>query len=329
MNLSDSERHALLTLCAMAAYADGENHELEREELKRILDGLQGSGINPVSIYQAALKKPLPLAETVANLQSKEARALAYEMAVCVCDADRELNNAEREFLKTLREHLQLPAASAAEFEQQTAEMAFAPVNKDIPVATAVVPPPVMPATNPADAEADKMILNYAILNGAVELLPQSMATMAIIPLQMKMVYRVGKLYGVELDRGHIVEFLTAAGVGMTSQVVEGYARKMFGGLIGKYAGKSFGKIGKGMAEQATSSAFSFASTYALGQVAKSYYANGRRLSTNQLRDQFQSLRSQAEGLHSRYAGEIQQQSRSLNLSSLLPNLKNSGMFRW
>ena len=59
------------------------------------------------------------------------------------------------------------------------------------------------------------MILNYAILNGALELLPESLATMAIIPLQMKMVYRIGKTYGFELDRGHIKDFLATAGVGI------------------------------------------------------------------------------------------------------------------
>jgi len=35
-------------------------------------------------------------------------------------------------------------------------------------------------------AELDTMILNYAILNGALELLPQNLASMAIIPLQMR-----------------------------------------------------------------------------------------------------------------------------------------------
>ncbi|MCK7498350.1 MAG: hypothetical protein MZW92_52755 [Comamonadaceae bacterium] len=55
------------------------------------------------------------------------------------------------------------------------------------------------------------MILNYAILNGALELLPDSLASMAIIPLQMKMVYRIGKSYGYELDRGHVKDFLATA----------------------------------------------------------------------------------------------------------------------
>jgi hypothetical protein len=61
-----------------------------------------------------------------------------------------------------------------------------------------------------ASPEVDKMILNYAILNGALELLTDSLATMAIIPLQMKMVYRIGKAHGYELDRGHIKELLRA-----------------------------------------------------------------------------------------------------------------------
>ena len=52
------------------------------------------------------------------------------------------------------------------------------------------------------------MILNAAIMNGALELLPQSLASMAIIPLQMKLVYRIGTEYGYELDRGHVKDLL-------------------------------------------------------------------------------------------------------------------------
>ena len=80
------------------------------------------------------------------------------------------------------------------------------------------------------------MILNYSILNGALELLPQSLASMAIIPLQMKMVYRIGKSHGYELDRGHIKDFIATLGVGLTSQYVEQFGRKLVGGLLGRSA---------------------------------------------------------------------------------------------
>lgn len=106
------------------------------------------------------------------------------------------------------------------------------------------------------------------------------------------------------LDRGHIKELLAAAGVGLTSQVVEGYAWKLLGGLLGMAGGGLMRGVGK----QAASSAMSFASTYALGHLAKQYYGSGRVLSAAQLRELFGSLTQQARSLHGRYAGQIEQQ---------------------
>lgn len=63
------------------------------------------------------------------------------------------------------------------------------------------------------------------------------MATLAIIPMQMKMVYRIGKSHGAELDRCSIVAFLATAGVGMGSQIVEGFARKIMKGFGKKMMG--------------------------------------------------------------------------------------------
>ncbi len=67
---------------------------------------------------------------------------------------------------------------------------------------------------------------------------------MAIIPLQIKMVNAVGKAHGVELDQGHIREFVAAAGVGITSQYIEQFGRKLIGGLLGQAAGRTVGRIG-------------------------------------------------------------------------------------
>jgi uncharacterized protein (DUF697 family) len=163
-------------------------------------------------------------------------------------------------------------------------------------------------------AEIDGMILNYAILNGALELMPQSLSTMAIIPLQMKMVYRIGKRYGYDLDRGHIKELLAAAGVGLSSQVLEGYATKLFGGLIGKLAGR----IGKTVGKQAASSLASFAATYAIGYMAQKYYAGGRTLSGTQMRQLFEEAKDKATELHAKYAEQIQQRSQRIDGAQLL-----------
>jgi uncharacterized protein (DUF697 family) len=137
---------------------------------------------------------------------------------------------------------------------------------------------------------------------------------MAIIPLQIKMVYGVGKAHGVELDQGHIKEFIAAAGIGLTSQYLEQFARKLLGGLIGKAAGKTAGRFGSG----ATGMAVSFATTYALGQLAKRYYADGRTMNTTVLRETFQSLMEPARQMQTRYMPQIQQQAETLDMGRVI-----------
>ncbi len=93
-------------------------------------------------------------------------------------------------------------------------------------------------------------------------------------------------------------EVFAAAGVGLTSQYLEQFGRKLLGGLLGKAAGKAFGKVGSA----ATGMAFSFATTYALGQVARRYYAGGRTMSTALLRETFEGLLGPAKQMQSRKA---------------------------
>ena len=317
--LTRSEQDAILTLCLMAAFADGGKSEIERAELKRIAETFPGAEVNLAALYHRVLLRQVSLAQAAQPLASAQARQLAYEIAVCVCEADDVLNEPERQFVAELRRELRLDAADALRIEQETDALATEPL------AAAATPPAVSagPAEVPAnsaapDAVVDKMILNYAILNGALELLPESLATMAIIPLQMKMVYRVGKHYGYELDRGHIKELLGAAGLGLTSQVVEGYARKLLGGLLGKVGGG----LVRGVGRQVAGSAMSFASTWALGRMAQQYYAGGRKLSAIELRQLFGSLTEQARGLHGTCASAIREKAGSLDLTQLLPMIR-------
>lgn len=309
--LTPTEQESLVTIALMAAFADGGKSDTERAEIKRIAESLPNGDLNPSALFQRVLLRQTTLASALAPLTTPEKRQLAYEMAVCVCDADNTLNEAEQSFLAELRRELHLDAPAAATFQQEADALAQAP----FPTAVTVSPaPPPLQAAGATDAEVDRMVLHYSILNGALELLPDSLATMAIVPLQMKMVYRVGKRYGYDLDRRHITELLGAAGVGLTSQVVEGFARKLLGGLLGKVAGG----LGRRAGNQLASSAMSFASTYALGQMAQRYYAGGRSLSALQLKDLFTSLTAQARSLHGRYAGEIQQRAGTLNPAQLL-----------
>lgn len=312
--MKTAETESILTVALMAGFADGAKNDAERAAFKRIADSLPRNGIEPAALYQRVLLKQVTLPQVVSPLESRELRQLAYEMAVCVCDADGAQTDNERAFLAGLRTELKLESETAQNFERQADALAVEPL-ADL---TPVLPVIGASATAAADAEVDKMVLNYAILNGALELMPESLATMAIVPLQMKMVYRVGNRYGHELDRGHIKELLAAAGVGLTSQVLEGYARKLLGGLLGKAGGGLLRSAGK----QVAGSAMSFATTWALGKMARQYYAGGRKLSAIEMRQLFGSLTEQARGLHSRYAGDISHKAGSLNLTQLLPMIR-------
>jgi len=303
--LSEQEHKAILSICILAAFADGAQDEVERAQIERIVNGFSDSHIDLANAYQDVLGGKLALPIVAGQLEAPTAKALAYEMAVCVCHADGVLKDPERQFLADLQQALQLESQTTDAHQQAAQAMIEHPLSTPVP--------PVIDLSR--EAEVDHAILNAAILNGALEIMPHSLATMAIVPLQMRMVYQIGKRYGYELDRGHIRDFLATVGVGLTSQVFEGFTRRLVGGLARGLAG---GLIG-GLAGQAAGSAFAFASTYALGQVAKRYYASGRTLSTEQLKEAFSSMLTEARGIQGRYSGEILQKSRQVNVTQLLP----------
>ena len=317
------QQKSILTIALLAAFADGAKDDAEREEIRRIAQSLAGdAGMADLPrIYQDVLLQRTSVQAAVQGLSEPMHRQLAYEMAVCVCDVDGRQTAAEREFLASLKAALQLGAPQTAAFDQEAdalVEVAQAVVPAAIPAAAfpeaATAPANATSAITPSQAELDKSILNYALLNGALELLPQSWASMAIIPMQVKMVYGIGKAHGVELDQGHIKEFIAAAGVGMTSQYLEQFGRKLLGGLLGKAAGKTIGRMGGA----ATGMAFSFATTYALGQVAKRYYAGGRVMSTAMLRDTFQNLLGPAKQMQTQYLPQIEQKAATLDAAKIM-----------
>jgi uncharacterized protein (DUF697 family)/tellurite resistance protein len=304
--MNEQEHQAIIDVCILAAFADGAQDDVERAQIQRIVNGFSEGQLDPTSAYQDVLEGKLSLSQAAAQLQAHSAKALAYEMAICVCHADGALNDPEKQFLADLRQALQVDG-SVADLHQQRAQ---ALVEQPL---TSPAPPAVMDPSG--EVELDRMILNTAILNGALEIMPHSLATMAIIPVQMRMVYQIGKRQGYELDRGHIKDFLATMGIGLTSQVFEGFTRRLVGGLARGLAGGLLG----GLAGQTAGSAFAFATTYALGQVAKRYYASGRTLSTEQLKDVFSSMLEQARSLQGRYSGDIAQKSQQVNISELLP----------
>jgi len=303
------DQKAILAIALLAAFADGAKDDREREEVRRIAESLATASpaIDLRTLYQDVLLKRFGLDEAVVALSDDGLRHYAYEMALCVCEADGQTTAAERRFLDQLKVSLGLGNDQARAIEREV---------DPIVAATSTVTASNSGGNN---AEIDQSILNYALLNGALELLPQSWASMAIIPLQIKMVYGIGQTHGVTLDQGHIKEFIAAAGVGLTSQYLEQFGRKLLGGLLGKVAGKTAGKIGRA----ATGMAFSFATTYALGHLAKRYYAGGRQMNGELLRETYQSLLGPAKELQTRYLPQIEQKAATLDVSQVMAMIRS------
>lgn len=350
--MTTEEIRSILTIALFAAYADSSKHERERDAIRNIAQGLtQTPEVNLPALYQDVLLKRTSIEAALPALQTEESRQLAYEMAVCVCDADGHTSDAERNFLQQLRTTLQLDSCFADETDELTETVAEAPLavptgaspatatavataaaagagalaasaNNGSSAASALPHPDLsqdMPITqrrpSTLDTQAmDRKILRASILNGAIELLPESLSTMAIIPLQMRLVYQIGQSYGYELDKGHIRDFLATAGVGLTSQYLEQAGRKLLGGLLGK---KGKGLLG-GLGKQAISSGMSFASTYALGHVANQYYAGGRTISADMLKNAYNHVLAEGRQLHTQYLPDMRAQARTLDTGAIM-----------
>ena len=315
--MTEAEQRATLTIALMAALADGMNDERERAAVESLV-GQMGSqagsaGFDAASIYQNLQLRSPDLAEVVKPLVTAPSRQFAYETAVGVAHADGATSPAESAFLARLAAALSLPAPAAQSYVGAANAVANAVANTMTPTPVVGAAPSQAVRTVPDAAALDQSILNAAITNAALELLPESLASMAIIPLQMKLVYRIGQAYGYELDGGSVKDFLATLGVGLTAQYLEQFGRKLLGGLLGSIAGG----IGRSVGNQAASSGMAFASTWALGQVARQYYAGGRTLDADKLRAAFGPLLNQARELGTRYAGEIAQRARTIDLSNL------------
>lgn len=321
--MNEHEKQAVVTVALLAAFADGAKTDDERAEVRAVVDSLEGE-LPMAVLYRDVLMKKRTLETAVAQLSQPGTRQLAYEMAVGVVDSDGLRNEQETAFLE------QLAAALSLSQSDTTAVLATADALAAMPLDSGGVPELATPAGAAGGAVAggdaravtdverdqriDAMILKASVLNGALELLPQSMASLAIIPLQMKLVHGIGKAHGHELDRGHVKELLAALGVGVTGQYLEDMGRKLVGGLLKRFGGRMAGNIGRG----ATGVAFSFATTWAIGQVARRYYAGGRTMSVESLRQSFAGLFEEAKTLQATHADAIATQARSIDAGKLV-----------
>jgi len=308
MNADDASRITQIAL--MAAMADGQISAEEQRELASVANRLG------VPAATTAIDQPVAARQGIgilaASLSDAEARRTAYEVALAVCTVDGAPNPPEQAFLSALHGALGLAPAATHEFEDQLRAMSAAPLGGSLPAAGAVTD----------DASLDQRILQQAMLTGALELLPDRLANLAILPLQLRLVYEVGQRYVQQLDANQVKDLAGTFGLGAAAQMVEGLVRKVLGGVASNILGGLLG----GATGLAAGTAVTFAATYALGHAAKQYYAQGRKLSADDLRALFTRFQGEAQGLLPQVSGQIQSLAKQVRLPDVFSQIR-SGAF--
>ena len=303
--MQTSDRAPIIAIVMLAARADGTVDSAEQRAVDTVASRIGNP--NVASLAEQVAAGQLRAADLASRLSDAEARRIAYEGALAIVNADGSANESERAFLDELRAALGLSSAEVAEATRTAGALAEAPVS-----GVQMGKPPAGPV--------DEFILQQAILTGALEILPDQLANIAILPLQLRMVNQIGQRHGQKLDFDQIKDLAATLGLGATAQCLESVAMKLIGGLTGGLLGGIMGSTSR----IATGAIITFSATYALGHVSDQYYAQGRRLSTADLKALFAKFQDDAKMIYPQIEEQVHRQAGTLNLQSLLAGLRTS-----
>lgn len=305
--MTESEKEQIALACLAAAFADSRLDANERARIRRLIGDL--GGLEGKDLFQTVLDRPVTPEQLAAVITTPQSRRTAFQMAAVVVEADGLPNEAEEAYLERLRVALGLSEAAARGIRME-AEQYRDPG----------LPPTAPPA---AGEDVDRTILQSAILTAAAELLPQTAASMVVLPLQLRLVYDIGRRHGVTVARDQARELLAAFGVGATGQVVESLARRVLGGLARRAGGGGMlGGLLGGVTGAATGSVVTFATTYALGHATETYYQKDRTLSQTDLRALLERFQEDARTLYPKVEAEIRDQASRLDTQTLLQKVR-------
>lgn len=300
--MTTEEIETIIALATLAAISDGLQDEAEQA---RVVEVARSLGLlAPETVIAQAMSGALTIPTLAARLASPEAKRLAHDTATAVCHANGWINPSEGKFLHDLADALQLDTSANDDV--------IADINR------AVGDHPAEPVTaTVAPSTLDDHILDQAMLTAALELLPDRLANLGILPLQLRLVHHVGQRHGQQMDTQQVTDLVATFGLGAAAQVLEKVVRRTFGGLAGGLLG---GLLGGG-AGLATGAAVTFASTYALGHAADQYYSQGRSLSSADLKALFTRFRSDAVTIFPRVEARVGELARGRSLDGLLRNV--------
>lgn len=313
--MNEQDRDPIITIALMAALADGAMTDAEKGALRAAAYRL---GIQDFDgIAQRVAAGSLDLNSVVARLSDADARAAAYDTAAAACHADGPASPQEAAFLGRLATALGLAGDAAGATNAQAGALGAAVATPSFE-SDATAASGAAPAAASGLKDHDDFIQKQAVLTAALELLPERLSTLAVLPLQGRMVYRIAQSYGYTLDSRQVAELAGAVGLGAAGQVVERTVSRLLGGLAKGLLG---GMVG-GATGLASAAAVTFAATYALGHAANQYYSRGRQMSSDDMRTLFAKLQADATQLFPKLQNQVRQQASTLNLQQVIAQVK-------
>lgn len=294
------ESHQFIRYIALLAACSGQANEVQkREKIGQWAEMLGDSAAAGVLRFQRnspVIRIDPGMADRY--LDNRLHRLLAYEMAVSICHFDGRLNASGRHFLAHLSWVLGLHGTVTRPLDQQAAGIAE--------VAASLAEQIDRQASASAETTAAgsslrhlQCVLDYAIHCAALEMHPESWASMSIHPLQVSMVRAIAKQHGHDEGPVQLRARLETLGLGLTPQFVEHLDDKLFGGIRGRMV---------------TFLPSSFSTTYALGQVAAMCYANGQGVSDVCRTNDYEKLRDSALSLQMHHLRQIREKAAGLTM---------------
>ena len=251
------------------ARADGRLSDAERLALESAVGGDDPA---TAAFLNELLTADIDLEAELAKLITAEDRRSVYEAAFVLAYADGQASVEEIDLLERIR-----PNAGEATFLGQVLGE-----TRDTLTASGVVAV-ADPEVRAAEVKEDT--LKYALLSavlGANPLAGASIVTdLVVVAIQTKLVRDIGLYWGHRID--------PAASKSLLGSIVGSAALRVAVGQLAKLVpgwGSVYGAVS------------SFATTWAVGEAANTYFASGQKIDPAQLRDLFKAAKREGEGVY-------------------------------
>jgi uncharacterized protein (DUF697 family)/tellurite resistance protein len=292
--ISETEAVASLKILAAVAKADGAVHKDELRSLAAAIESLSfgdGSESSRGALpetqgfrIEELIEQDIDLDAELALLKSDEAREQIYRSAYFMAHADGACTPEETAVLEEIAAATQVTAEQRAALDRLFAR---SPDDSLLPGKLQRIDDPELRAS-----EVRKTVRKYAVITAALGAFPipgVAIATdLAVIALQVKMVGDIGHYWGHTVDRKAAKSMLYGLGLGTGARLAVANIAKLLPGWGSAVGG-----------------ATSFASTYALGKVLETFFAEDAKGDIARLRDDLRAAEKEGKAAYAEQRDEI------------------------